>query len=168
MFLKFHPRFAPIKAGIFPLVNKDGMPEIAEKLYEELRTQVRHAARLEAVDRQALRPHGRSRHARICFTIDGDTLTDQTVTVRDRDTGAQERIAIDKVERFLSDRIARKVGRRRFSRTRELRHVECPRGVIERRGRVSFLYFFSRRARTAFASYLEAAARCGPSSCTCR
>jgi glycyl-tRNA synthetase len=40
-----------------------------------------------------------------CFTVDGDTLTNQTVTMRDRDTGAQERIAIDQVERFLSDRI---------------------------------------------------------------
>ena len=41
-----------------------------------------------------------------CFTIDGDTLTDQTVTVRDRDTAAQHRIAIDKVDAFLAERLA--------------------------------------------------------------
>ena len=39
-----------------------------------------------------------------CFTIDGDTLKDQTVTCRDRDSGKQERIAIDKVSGFLSDK----------------------------------------------------------------
>src|SRR5690606_32266625 len=37
VFMKFHPRLAPIKAGVFPLVNKDGMPEVAEKLYRGLR-----------------------------------------------------------------------------------------------------------------------------------
>ncbi len=41
-----------------------------------------------------------------CFTIDGQTLQDQTVTVRDRDTAAQERIALDKVPQFLADHIA--------------------------------------------------------------
>ena len=41
-----------------------------------------------------------------CFTIDGETLTDQTVTVRDRDTEQQERIAIDKVSAFLAERVA--------------------------------------------------------------
>ena len=40
-----------------------------------------------------------------CFTIDGETLEDQTVTVRDRDTAAQERIALDKVSAFLAERI---------------------------------------------------------------
>src|SRR5690606_12406413 len=37
VFMKFNPRLAPIKAAVFPLVNKDGMPEVAEKLYRELR-----------------------------------------------------------------------------------------------------------------------------------
>jgi len=40
-----------------------------------------------------------------CFTIDGQTATDQTVTVRDRDTGAQERIGIGKVGEFLAERL---------------------------------------------------------------
>jgi glycyl-tRNA synthetase len=40
-----------------------------------------------------------------CFTIDGDTLTNQTVTVRDRDTGAQERIGLDKVSGYLGEKL---------------------------------------------------------------
>ena len=48
-----------------------------------------------------------------CFTIDGDTLEDQTVTVRDRDTGGQERIALDRVRRYLAERSADRSRQRR-------------------------------------------------------
>ena len=103
--LSFKPKFAPVKAGIFPLVNKDGMPEVAEKLYNQLRTKY-------VVEYDAKAAIGK-RYARMdeigtpfCFTIDGDTLTDQTVTVRDRDTLAQERIHLDKVEAFLAEKLA--------------------------------------------------------------
>lgn len=96
VYLKFNPRVAPIKTGIFPLVNKDGMPEIAEKLYMDLRT--RFASEYDA--KQSIG----KRYARMdeigtpfCITIDGQTLTDQTVTLRDRDTAQQERVAIDQV-----------------------------------------------------------------------
>jgi glycyl-tRNA synthetase len=104
MFMKFHPRVAPIKAAVFPLVNKDGMPEVAAKLYEELGQS--YAVQLD--NKQAIG----KRYARMdeagtpyCFTIDGDTLKDQTVTVRARDTLAQERIALDKVKSYLADKI---------------------------------------------------------------
>jgi glycyl-tRNA synthetase len=104
VFMKFHPRVAPVKAGIFPLVQKEGMPEIAEKLFRELRKQ--HAVQYDP--KQAIG----KRYARMdeagtpyCITIDGDTLTQQTVTVRDRDTQSQERIALDQVARFLNDKI---------------------------------------------------------------
>jgi glycyl-tRNA synthetase len=103
--MSFKPKFAPVKAGIFPLVNKDGMPEVAEKLYNQLRTKY-------IVEYDAKAAIGK-RYARMdeigtpfCFTIDGDTLTDQTVTVRDRDTLAQERIHLDKVEAFLAAKLA--------------------------------------------------------------
>jgi glycyl-tRNA synthetase len=104
VYMKFHPRVAPVKAGIFPLVQKEGMPEIAERLYRELRTQ--HAVQYDA--KQAIG----KRYARMdeagtpfCITIDGDTLGDQTVTIRDRDSLAQQRIAIDKVSAFLQAKI---------------------------------------------------------------
>ena len=104
VYMKFHPRLAPIKAAVFPLVNKNGMPEMAQKLYMELR--VRFAIQFD------VKQNIGKRYARMdeagtpfCFTIDGDTLTDQTVTVRDRDSLAQQRIAIDKVSAFLSEKI---------------------------------------------------------------
>jgi len=104
VFMKFHPSLAPIKAGVFALVNKDGMPEIAEKLYHELRG--RHAIEFDV--KQSIG----KRYARMdeagtpyCFTIDGQTLQDQTVTVRYRDTAQQERIALDKVGAFLGEKI---------------------------------------------------------------
>ena len=104
VYMNFHPRLAPIKAGIFPLVNKEGMPEIAEKLFQELRP--KYAVQLD------VKQNIGKRYARMdeagtpyCFTIDGDTLTDQTVTVRHRNTLQQERIALDKVSTFLVDNI---------------------------------------------------------------
>ena len=61
--MKFHPRIAPVKAGIFPLVNKDGMPEIAEPIYREVRKRWPAQYDAKGGDRQALRPHGRGRYA---------------------------------------------------------------------------------------------------------
>ncbi|MCC7406600.1 MAG: glycine--tRNA ligase [Phycisphaeraceae bacterium] len=105
VYMKFQPRIAPIKAGIFPLVNKDGMPEVADKLYQDLRTQ--YAVQFD--EKQSIG----KRYARMdeagtpfCFTIDGDTLKDQTVTVRHRDSQQQERLNIDNVPAFLAEKIA--------------------------------------------------------------
>lgn len=102
--MKFHPRMAPIKAGVFPLVDKDGMPEIARNLYIELRK--RWNVQLDV--KQTIG----KRYARMdeagtpyCFTIDTQTLSDQTVTVRYRDTLQQERIAISQVSQFLTEKI---------------------------------------------------------------
>ena len=103
--MSFKPKFAPVKAGIFPLVNKDGMPEVAQKLYDSLRGK-------HVVEYDAKQSIGK-RYARMdeigtpfCFTVDGDTAADQTVTVRDRDTLSQERIGIDKVEAFLDEKLS--------------------------------------------------------------
>ncbi len=105
VYMKFHPALAPIKAAVFPLVNKDGMPEIADRLYQDLR-------RRWVIETDAKQSIGK-RYARMdeagtpfCFTIDGDTSKDQTVTVRYRDSLLQERIGIDKVAAFLADRVA--------------------------------------------------------------
>ncbi|MBL9032758.1 MAG: glycine--tRNA ligase [Phycisphaerae bacterium] len=107
--LRFHPRVAPIKAAVFPLVDKDGMPEVAERLADEL---FRRFGRDGFIETDAKQSIGK-RYARMdeagcpfCFTIDGDTLKDQTVTARDRDTGQQQRIALDKVAGFLAERLA--------------------------------------------------------------
>ena len=104
MFLKFKPQFAPIKAGIYPLVNKDGMPEIAEKLYLDLRSHFT----CEYDVKQAIG----KRYARMdeigtpfCVTVDGQTIQDQTVTVRDRDTMGQVRVNVAQVKQYLADRL---------------------------------------------------------------
>ena len=104
VYMRFHPRLAPIKAAVFPLVNKSGMPEVAEKLYQELRP--KYAVQLD------VKQNIGKRYARMdeagtpyCFTIDGDTLADRTVTVRYRDTLEQERIGIDTVGAFLDEKM---------------------------------------------------------------
>lgn len=106
--MKFHPRMAPLKAGVFPLVDKDGMPEIAEKLYLELKQHWN----VQIDCKQSIG----KRYARMdeagtpfCFTIDTQTLEDQTVTIRYRDTLKQERIAISQVSSFLRDNLSSSV-----------------------------------------------------------
>jgi glycyl-tRNA synthetase len=102
--MKFHPRMAPIKAAIFPLVDKDGMPEIAENLYMDLRK----TWNVQVDNKQNIG----KRYARMdeagtpfCFTIDTQTLQDQTITVRHRDSLQQERIPINAARAFLAEKI---------------------------------------------------------------
>jgi glycyl-tRNA synthetase len=104
--MRFHPKLAPIKAGVFPLVNKEGMPEIAEKIYRDLRKAVgpcQYDAKQSIGKRYARMDEAGTP---FCITVDGQTVTDQTVTVRDRDTGAQQRIAADQVVAYVRERIA--------------------------------------------------------------
>ncbi|HEV7297796.1 MAG TPA: glycine--tRNA ligase [Tepidisphaeraceae bacterium] len=105
-YFSFKPRFAPVKCGVFPLVNKEGMPEVAEKLYLDLRQSF-------TCEYDAKQSIGK-RYARMdeigtpyCLTIDGDTLASQTVTVRERDTMTQERVSIDKIKSYLLERLER-------------------------------------------------------------
>jgi glycyl-tRNA synthetase len=102
--LKLHPRLAPFKAAVFPLVNKDGMPEIAQRLYRELKQEFN----VFYDDKGAVgRRYRRQDEAGTpyCLTIDGQTLQDQTVTIRDRDTLKQERVAIGAVAAELERRL---------------------------------------------------------------
>ena len=102
--MRFKPSLAPIKAGIFPLTKKDGLPELADNLYRSLRE--RYVCQID--EKQSIG----KRYARMdeagtpfCFTFDHDSITNGDVTVRYRDTGAQDRISVDSVERFLADHI---------------------------------------------------------------
>lgn len=98
--LHFHPKLAPIKAAIFPLVNKDGMPEIARKIEAELRPHMRVFYDSKgAVGRRYRRQDEAG--TPYCITVDTQTLDDNTVTVRDRDSMEQERIAIDDLLVYL-------------------------------------------------------------------
>ena len=102
--LSIDPSIAPFKAAILPLVKKDGMPEKAHTIeadlqkrfntfYDEKGAIGRRYRRMDEIGT----PY--------CLTIDGQTLEDGTVTVRDRDTMVQDRISEDKVLDYLSDRI---------------------------------------------------------------
>jgi len=104
-FMKLHPKLAPIKAAVFPLVRKEGMPEKAIELYRGLKD-VGIAA---FYDQQGAigRRYRRQDEAGTpwCITIDGDTLSDGTVTIRDRDSLAQERVLFDDVIGELQKRL---------------------------------------------------------------
>jgi glycyl-tRNA synthetase len=100
--MRFHPRLAPIKAAILPLVNKEGMPEIAQQLYRELKQEFNvfyddggAVGRRYRRQDEAGTPY--------CLTVDGQTLQDRTVTIRDRDSLQQERIPIDRAAEKLRD-----------------------------------------------------------------
>jgi glycyl-tRNA synthetase len=102
--LRLHPKLAPIKAAIFPLVNKDGMEEIARSIESDLRKHLK----VFYDDKAAVgRRYRRQDEAGTpyCITVDTDTLNDQTVTVRDRDSMEQVRVSIDKLREYLVNKI---------------------------------------------------------------
>jgi glycyl-tRNA synthetase len=103
--LRFHPKLAPIKAAVFPLIKKEGMPEKATEIYRELK-----AAGIACTfsQQQAIGRRYRQQDeigTPFCITVDGQTMQDGTVTIRDRDTLAQDRLpageVVDEIQRRL-------------------------------------------------------------------
>ena len=103
--LHLHPKLAPVQVGVFPLVKKNGMPERAEAIRDELKKHFRTAldiggsigkrySRLDEIGT----PWG--------VTVDGETLDDGTVTLRDRDAMTQDRVNPDQLVAILKERIA--------------------------------------------------------------
>src|SRR5829696_10281455 len=102
--LGLHPSLAPIKAAVFALTKKEGQPELAHRIANELR---RHFP----VDYDETGSIGK-RYRRqdevgtpFCITVDSDSTKDGTVTVRDRDTLKQERISADGLRAYLQERL---------------------------------------------------------------
>jgi glycyl-tRNA synthetase len=102
--LRLNPALAPLKAAVFPLVNKDGMPETARRVYDDLRRRFNtfyddggSIGRRYRRQDEAGTPFG--------ITVDGQTAQDQTVTVRDRDTLRQERVAASQLTAYIADRL---------------------------------------------------------------
>jgi glycyl-tRNA synthetase len=92
--MKFHPRIAPVKAAVFPLVKKDGMPEVAQQIYRDLKKSFNvFYDEKGAVGRRYRRQDEAG--TPYCITVDGQTLQDKTVTVRDRDSLKQWRVGVD-------------------------------------------------------------------------
>ena len=107
VFLKLKPKIAPIKAAVFPLMkNKPELVEKARKIWKDLKA---------VVPQVMFDDNGNvgKRYRRqdeigtpFCITVDFDTLEADTVTVRDRDTGTQERIAVKDLNEYVLNRIA--------------------------------------------------------------
>ena len=103
--MKLSPKIAPIKVAVFPLMNKLGMPELGEKLIDDLRNN--DIASFYDTGGSIGKRYRRQDEAGTPFglTVDHDTLEDNTITLRDRDTMEQERISVDKVVEVLKTKL---------------------------------------------------------------
>jgi glycyl-tRNA synthetase len=102
--LRLHPRLAPVKAAVLPLVGKDGQPELAREVYRAARSRVQ--AEYDeggAIGRRYRRQDEIG--TPLCVTIDHQSLEDRTVTLRDRDSLAQERLPIEGLAEAIEQRV---------------------------------------------------------------
>lgn len=101
--LSLPPALAPIKAAILPLMKKDGLGEYAEKIFNDLK----YDFNLAYEDKDSIGKRYRRNDALgtpFCITIDHDSLTDHTVTLRDRDTMEQERVPVSELRRIIDEK----------------------------------------------------------------
>lgn len=104
-FLKFHPAIAPVKAAVFPLVKKDGLPEKAMQIFDDLKLDFN----MIYEERDAIG----KRYTRqdligtpFCIAVDYETLENDTVTVRERDSRTQKRMAISELRKYIGDAVS--------------------------------------------------------------
>ncbi len=103
--LRLPEPLAPIKCAVLPLVNKDGLPEKAQDIVNELKFHFNTT--IEAKDSIGKRYRRQDAIGTpFCITVDGDTLNDNTVTLRYRDTMEQKRVSIDKLRDIIEDRVS--------------------------------------------------------------
>jgi glycyl-tRNA synthetase len=103
--LSISPKIAPVKCAVFPLVNKDGMPEAALNIYHDLKRYFKcFYDDAGAVGRRYRRQDEAG--TPYCITVDGQTKEDETVTLRDRDNMTQDRVKIADVRRAIAEKIA--------------------------------------------------------------
>jgi glycyl-tRNA synthetase len=102
VYLAFHPALAPIKAAILPLTKKDGLPELAQEIYNSLKIDFKVAYEDNAaIGKRYVRQDLAG--TPFCFTVDHQSLEDGTITVRHRDTMEQERIHKDEIYNLVSN-----------------------------------------------------------------
>ena len=107
IYLKIHPALAPVKAAVLPLVKKDGLPEKAQAIYDDLKLDMKvvyddSAAIGKRYTRQDLIG------TPFCIAVDHQTLEDDTVTIRERDTTEQERVSVTELKAILTERVSMK------------------------------------------------------------
>ncbi len=102
--LTLPPEVAPVKVGILPLVNKDGLPEKAHEIYNRLKVNYNcHFEEKDSIGKRYRRMDAIG--TPYCITVDHDSLEDQMVTIRERDSMSQERIPIDQIEPKIAERV---------------------------------------------------------------
>ncbi len=102
--LKLHPSLAPVKAVVCPLVKKEGLPEIARKITDDLKSNFKVLYdQAGSIGKRYYRQDEMG--TPYCITVDHQTSEDQTVTIRERDSQAQDRIGLDKLSEALSAKI---------------------------------------------------------------
>ncbi|TAH27472.1 MAG: glycine--tRNA ligase [Cytophagales bacterium] len=104
-YLKFHPALAPVKAAILPITKKDGLPELARTIFEDLR----YDMNVVYEERDSIG----KRYTRqdligtpFCIAVDHDSLIDNCVTIRHRDTTIQERVKISDLKEILTQAVS--------------------------------------------------------------
>jgi len=102
--LRLHPRLAPVKAAVLPLVGKDGQPELAREVHEALRGRVQSEYDVGGAIGKRYRRQDEI-GTPFCLTIDHQSLEDRTVTLRDRDSLAQARIPIEGIAEEIEGRV---------------------------------------------------------------
>ena len=103
--LKFHPAIAPVKAAVLPLTKKDGLPEKAREIMSKLKLDYN----IQYDEKDAIGKRYRRQDAigtPYCITVDHQTLEDNTVTIRHRDSMEQERVAIVDLSRIIGERVS--------------------------------------------------------------
>jgi len=102
--LRFHPDLAPIKAAIFPLVKRDGMPDTAMNIYNEMKKHFNcFYDQKGAIGRRYRRQDEAG--TPLCVTVDGQTAEDNTVTVRERDSMEQIRVSTDNLLTYFREKL---------------------------------------------------------------
>ena len=103
--LRIPPALAPIKASILPLVKKDGLPEKSREIFQALKFDFN----MQFDEKDAIGKRYRRQDAigtPYCITVDHQTLEDNTVTIRERDSMEQERVAIDELRAIIGKRVS--------------------------------------------------------------
>ena len=102
--LSLPPALAPVKAAILPLVKKDGLPEFAEKIFNDLK----YDFNVISEEKDSIGKRYRRQDAigtPFCITVDHDSLADGTVTLRERDTMKQERVKVEDLRRIIDEKV---------------------------------------------------------------
>jgi len=103
--LKIPPVLAPVKLAVLPLVKKDGLPEIAREIIDELKFDFN----CQYDEKDSIGKRYRRQDAigtPFCITIDHQTATDNTVTIRYRDSMEQDRVKIDDLSKIISEQVS--------------------------------------------------------------